>query len=147
MHVDSQFSTSERWKREKQPLLILCPNSYTWLGILFKKWNPGLMIHLILRKGMFHELWHHFWQPSNWNIKNSRKSVTWSAVPNASKLEYVRMRCWEGQGLWRGGWPIIPHRINFSGFWKGWFRVSVALLGVWLIWLRVKKSWVRVWKA
>ena len=29
--------------------------------------------------------------------KNSRKSVTWSAVPDAPKLVYVGMRLWEGQ--------------------------------------------------
>ena len=49
-------------------------------------------------------------------MRNSRKSVTWSAVPDAPKLVCVGMRFWEGKRQQRGRWPIIPHRAIFSGF-------------------------------
>ena len=48
--------------------------------------------------------------------ENSRKSVTWSAVPNAPILVYVGMWWWEGQRPQRGQWPMIPHRAIFSSF-------------------------------
>ena len=52
--------------------------------------------------------------------RNSRKSVTWSAVPDAPKLVYMGMRLWEGQRPRRGRWPMIPHRTIFSGL-RSWF--------------------------
>ena len=42
--------------------------------------------------------------------QNSRKSVTWSAVPYAPKLLYVGVWGWEGQQPRKGRWPMIPHR-------------------------------------
>ena len=40
--------------------------------------------------------------------KNSRKSVTWSAVPDAPMLVYFGVRWWMGQRPRRGWWPMIP---------------------------------------
>ena len=67
---------------------------------------------------------------------NSRKSVTWSAVPVAPMLVYVRMSRWEGQRPRRGRWPMIPHRAIFSSVhflfvdqWA-WFEVWDARFGV-----------------
>ena len=41
--------------------------------------------------------------------KNSRKSVTWSAVPDAPMLFYFAIRWWVGQRPRRGRWPMIPY--------------------------------------
>ena len=59
-----------------------------------------------------------WWSLNNSKQKmfNSRKSVTWSAVPDAPMLVYVGMRWWEGQRPRRGRWPMIPHRAIFSSF-------------------------------
>ena len=47
-------------------------------------------------------LWGHCPKREEKKGKNSRKSVTWSVVPNAPMLVYVRMRRREGQQTRRG---------------------------------------------
>ena len=56
-------------------------------------------------------------RPKTAKQSNSRKSVTWWAVPDAPMLVYVERMWRKGQRPWRGRWPMIPHRAIFSSFW------------------------------
>ena len=71
---------------------------------------------------------------------DSRKSVTWSAVPDASLSEYVLLRWWEGSMTYNSTLDIYSFYREelIRGLWDLWQEASMGQRGV-------NKAWELRW--